>query len=117
MNTHSFSQQFTTFAAAAEPTSGRPDIELFLALLDKVPLILLVAVLVWVTRNALLHARTSKKASVFEKITEGFGRLWGANAVDGQAIMLAVTHIVFYYVDLWYGVPAKLEVAMVLAVS
>ncbi len=105
---------------AAEGTEGgkRLDIETFLWALDKVPLALLGLVLVWITRNAWNHARSkSEKPTMWGKALEGFGNLWGANAVDGQAIMLAVTHVVFYYVDLWYGLPAKLEVAMVLAVS
>ncbi len=107
--------QFTRISAAEAP--GRPDIEFFLDILDKVPLLLLAIVTIWVTRNAWLFAQNSSKKTLLEKIQEGFGRLWGANAVDGQAIMLAITHLVFYYIDLWYGVPAKLEVAMVLAVS
>ncbi len=104
-------------ASEGAAESGRADIEFFLDVLDKVPLLLLAIVTLWVTHNAWIFAQKSAETTMWEKIKEGFGRLWGANAVDGQAIMLAVTHIVFYYIDLWYGVPAKLEVAMVLAVS
>lgn len=119
VNIHRFNPAY-----AAETGGTNPGVELFLTALNLVPLLLLLVVIAWVIRDAIKAGRKKaqkseeyKKAPLHQKIWMAQADLWDANAVNGQALMLAVTHYAFYNVDLWFGFITKLEAAVVLAIS
>lgn len=103
--------------------------------LDHLALIICAFVVLWLFRSGWLYYRKLKESLRKKRYEEGekkttrlqvFGKVlhwtlienpWGLNATDGQIIVGAVTHLVFYYFDRWWAIPSKLEVNTVIAMS